>query len=289
MKPIEENEIKKIEKYVNEMVKSKSEVRTRLMTPKEAVDNGALALFGEKYGDEVRVLSMGKEKNKYFSTELCGGTHVKNTSEIGEFKIVNQSAIASGVRRMEALRAEQLINYLKKKKQDSESLSKIISSKIIDLEKEIKKLGEKPVSVDTFPDNEKIKRLNKQLEQINIKLILKDKNKNEIKDSTIKGIKVRYQLVKDFPSKELRSLIDQGKMDLKKGIVVVYTVINNKVGIAVGITSDLTKKYDAVKLVKLGSKIIGGAGGGGRKDFAQAGGNQSNKIEESYQNILEKI
>ena len=289
MKPIEENEIKKIEKYVNEMVKSKSEVRTRLMTPKEAVDNGALALFGEKYGDEVRVLSMGKEKNKYFSTELCGGTHVKNTFEIGEFKIVNQSAIASGVRRVEALRAEQLNNYLKKRKQDSENLNKITSSKIIDLKKEIKKLGEKPVSVEIFPDNEKIKRLNKQLEQINIKLILKDKNKNEIKDNTIKGIQVRYQLVKDFPSKELRSLIDQGKKDLKKGIVVVYSVINNKVGIAVGVTSDLTKKYDAVKLVKLGSKIIGGTGGGGRNDFAQAGGNLPNKIEESYQNILKKI
>ena len=188
MKPINENEIKKIEKYVNDMVKSNSEVKTRLMTPKEAVDNGALALFGEKYGDEVRVLSMGSEKNKYFSTELCGGTHVKNTSEIGDFKIVSQSAIASGVRRVEALRAEQLTNYLKKKKQDSDSLSKIILDKIKNLEKEIKNFGEKPVVVNALPDNEKIKKLNKQLEQINIKMILKDKNKNEIKDKTVKGI-----------------------------------------------------------------------------------------------------
>tara|TARA_Y100000590_G_scaffold8446_2_gene10602 strand:- start:1282 stop:3954 length:2673 start_codon:yes stop_codon:yes gene_type:complete len=289
MKPIEESEVKKIEKYVNEMVKSKSEVRTRLMTPKEAVENGALALFGEKYGDEVRVLSMGKEGKEYFSTELCGGTHVKNTSEIGEFRIINQSAIASGVRRVEALRAEQLNDYLNKKKKESESLDKITSSKIKDLEKQIEKLGEKPDSTNALPDNEKIKKLNKQLEQINIKLILKNKNTNDVKDKIIKGIKVRYQIVKGFPSKELRSLIDQGKKDLKKGIIIVYTVIDKKVGIAVGVTKDLTKKYDAVQLVKLGSKIIGGTGGGGRNDFAQAGGNLPNKIDESYQEILKKI
>ena len=289
IKAIEKNEIKKIEKYVNDMVKSNNEVRTRLMTSKEAVDNGALAIFGEKYGDEVRVLSMGKEKNKYFSTELCGGTHVKNTSEIGEFKIVSQSAISSGVRRVEALRAEQLANYLKKKKQELDSLNKITSNKITGLEKEIRNLGEKPVVVNDLPNNEKIKKLNKQLEQINIKLILKDKNRNEIKDKSIKDLKVRYQLVKDFPSKELRSLIDQGKKDLKKGIVIVYAVVDGKVGMAVGVTNNLVKKYNAVELVKLGSKVIGGTGGGGRNDFAQAGGNLPEKIEKSFQNIIDSI
>ncbi len=289
MKPIDENEIKKIEKYINDMVKSDSEIRTRLMTPKEAIDKGALALFGEKYGDEVRVLSMGKENNKYFSTELCGGTHVKNTSEIGEFKIVSQSAIASGVRRVEALRAEQLTNYLEKKKQDLDNLSKAVSYKIDSLEKEIIKLGDKPIVISDLPDNEKIKKLNKQLEQTNIKLILKDKNKNYIKDKTIKGLNVRYQLVKGFPSKELRSLIDQGKKELKKGIVIVYTIFDNKVGIAVGVTKNLTTKYNAVELVKLGSKVVGGIGGGGRNDFAQAGGSLTKNIEKSFQTIIEKI
>ena len=289
MKSVEENEIKKIEKYVNEMIKSNSEVRTRLMTPKEAVDNGALALFGEKYGDQVRVLSMGNENDKYFSTELCGGTHVKNTSEIGYFKIISQSAIASGVRRVEALRSVQLANYLKKEQQDFDDLHKITSEKIKSLEKEIINLGNKPIDVNILPDNEKIKKLNKQLEQINIQMILKDKGKNEIKDEMVKGIKIRFQLVKGFPSKELRSLIDQGKKDLKKGIIIAYTIIDKKVGIAVGITSDLTKKYNAVELVKLGSKVIGGTGGGGRNDFAQAGGNLADKIEKSYQNIIEKI
>jgi Alanyl-tRNA synthetase len=108
MKPISPEEIEKIESFVNSMVETKSDVKTRLMTPKEAVDNGALALFGEKYGDEVRVLSMGDEKNKYFSTELCGGTHVRNTGDIGKFKIVSQSSIAAGVRRVEALREKTI-------------------------------------------------------------------------------------------------------------------------------------------------------------------------------------
>ena len=271
------------------MVKSNSEVRTRLLTPKEAVDNGALALFGEKYGEEVRVLSMGNDKDKYFSTELCGGTHVKNTSEIGDFKIVSQSAIAAGVRRVEALRSTQLANYLKKKQQASDDLDKITSDKIKSLHEEIKTLGQKPIVMDTLPVNEKIKKLNKQLEQIKIKLILKDKTKNQIKDKIIKGVHVRFQVVKDFPSKELRSLIDRGKKDLKEGIIIAYTIMDNKIGIAVGVTSSLTKKYNAVELVKLGSSVIGGIGGGGRNDFAQAGGKETTKITESFNNIIKSI
>ena len=125
MKPIQNDEIDKIEKFVNNMVSKKSDVKTRLMTPDEAVENGALALFGEKYGDEVRVLSMGDEDGKYFSTELCGGTHVKNTGDIGKFKIVSQSSIAAGVRRIEALRDKQLEDYLKNK----EKLSVLSSEK----------------------------------------------------------------------------------------------------------------------------------------------------------------
>ena len=288
-KPIQEDEVKKIEEYVNRMVKSNSEVRTRLMTPKEAVENGALALFGEKYGEEVRVLSMGNEKDKYFSTELCGGTHVKNTSEIGDFKIVGQSAIAAGVRRVEALRSTQLANYLKEKQQASDDLHKVASDKIRSLQEAIKTFGKEPVSVNEFSSNEKIKKLNKQLEQIKIKLILEDKTKNQIKDKSIKGINVRFQVVKDFPSKELRSLIDQGKKDLKEGIIIAYTIMDKKIGIAVGVTSSLTKKYNAVELVKVGSSVIGGVGGGGRNDFAQAGGKESTKIVESFNNIIKSI
>ena len=289
MKIIEKKEIEKIEKFVNDMVQSKNEVRTRLMTPKEAVNEGALALFGEKYGDEVRVLSMGNEKNKYFSTELCGGTHVRNTSEIGEFKIVNQSAIASGVRRVEALRDEQLSNYLNKIKEKHETITKATQDVIDNLLKNIKALNAKPVDIKDLTPSEQVKKLTKQIDQLNIKIILKDKNKNKIKDISAKGIKIRYQLVIGFPSKELRSLIDQGKKDLGEGIVVAYSVVDNKVGIAVGVTSALTKKYNAVELVKLGSKLIGGTGGGGRPDFAQSGGNQIDFIEKSFEAIKKSI
>ena len=120
-------------------------------------------------------------------------------------------------------------------------------------------------------------------------MILKDKTKNQIKDKIIKGVNVRFQVVKDFPSKELRSLIDQGKKDLKEGIIIAYTIMDNKIGIAVGVTSSLTKKYNAVELVKLGSSVIGGIGGGGRNDFAQAGGKETTKIIESFNNIIKSI
>ena len=138
-------------------------------------------------------------------------------------------------------------------------------------------------------DVEQIKKLSKQLEIINIKNILKDKRKNKINDKVINGINVRYQVLEDYPSKELKTLIDKGKQDLKTGIVIVYTIIENRVGIAIGVTEELSKKYDAVEFVKIGSSVIGGKGGGGRKDFAQAGGADKNKITESFNKIIEKI
>ena len=165
MKPILNEEIDKIEDFVNKMVSKKSDVKTRLMTPDEAVENGALALFGEKYGDEVRVLSMGDEDGKYFSTELCGGTHVKNTGDIGKFKIVSQSSIAAGVRRIEALRDKQLEEYLKNKEKLSNLSAEKDEETIKDLSQQIIKLGGKP-SLEETDQKTLIKNLTKQLETI---------------------------------------------------------------------------------------------------------------------------
>ena len=284
MKPISSEEITKIETFVNEMVQNKSDVKTRIMSPKEAVEEGALALFGEKYGEEVRVLSMGDEKDKYFSTELCGGTHVRNTGDIGKFKIISQSSIAAGVRRVEALRDKQLENYLKnQEKLSNESLEK--NEKIInELSEQIIKLGGKP-NIDQDDQKTLIKNLNKQLETLSNKSILTDTSKNVIKDETINGVKVRFQKVEDLPPKELRKLADDGKKELKDGIVLVFAVKDGKVGVAVGVTESLTSKYDAVAFVKACSEIIGGKGGGGRKDFAQAGGQDPNKIDEAFEKI----
>uniref|UniRef100_UPI00094C1C57 alanine--tRNA ligase n=1 Tax=Pelagibacter ubique TaxID=198252 RepID=UPI00094C1C57 len=284
MKPILNEEIDKIEEFVNTMVSKKSDVKTRLMTPDEAVENGALALFGEKYGDEVRVLSMGDENGKYFSTELCGGTHVKNTGDIGKFKIVSQSSIAAGVRRIEALRDKQLEEYLKNKEKLSNLSAEKDEETIKDLSQQIIKLGGKP-SLEEADQKTLIKNLTKQLEAISVNTILEDKSKNIIKDEEINGIKLRLQKIDGLPPKELRKLVDKGKKDLGEGIVVVFANKDDKVGLAVGVTDKLTSKFDAVQFVKVGSEIIGGKGGGGRKDFAQAGGQDQSKIEEAFEKL----
>ena len=287
-KPISEEEIKKIEFYVNSIIKKKSEVKTRIMTTKEAVENGALALFGEKYGDEVRVLSMGDEEGQFFSTELCGGTHVLNTADIGKFKIISQSSVAAGVRRIEALRHTQLADFLKEK----ENLSNLSVQKneevIKELEKKIIKLGGKP-NLQNDDQVVSIKDLNKQFDQLSVNSILKDKEKNKINNQVINGFKVRFQKIIDLPFKDLRKLIDEGKKEIGEGLVVIYAINDNKVGLAVGVTKTLEGKFDAVKIVRTGSKVIGGKGGGGRADFAQAGGTLSNKIEESFENIKKLI
>ncbi len=250
-KPIKEDEMTKINAVVNAIVDGGSDVQTRIMTPKEAVKMGALALFGEKYGEEVRVVFMGKENNGFFSTELCGGTHVKNTKEVGKFKVISQSSIASGVRRVEALRDEQLERYENSLKQN-QSL--------------------------------KEKSLNQEIENIK-----KDKSKNIIKERQIGKIKIREQLLKDFPPKELRGIIDQGKKEMESGIIICISTFENKVGVAVGVSKDLTSKYDAVNLVKIASETLGGKGGGGRKDFAQAGGVDKDKVEKAFKEISKKI
>ena len=289
MKPILSHEIGKVEKYVNSMIKKKTDVKTRIMTPKEAVDNGALALFGEKYGDEVRVLSMGDDNNSHFSTELCGGTHVENTGDIGNFKIINQSSIAAGVRRVEALRDKQLQNYLKNKDKKSGEAKEKNELAINELVEKIKLLKGKPYLNQEKNQIDIIKDLNKQYEKLLVTSILDDKEKNIIKDILVNKTKVRFQKVHELPFKDLRSLVDKGKKELSNGVIIVYAIKDDKIGLAVGITQELSKKINAVELVKVGSEIIGGKGGGGRADFAQAGGSLIEKIDESFEKIKNLI
>jgi len=288
MKPISEDEIKKVEFHVNSIIKKKTDVKTRIMTPKEAVKNGALALFGEKYGDEVRVLSMGDKEGQFFSTELCGGTHVLNTADIGKFKIISQSSVAAGVRRIEALRETQLENFLK----DKEKLSNLSNQKN---EATIKELASKIIEFGVKPNLQNkdqislIKDLIRQFDQLLVGSILKDKTKNKINDQVINGVKVRFQNILDLPFKDLRKLIDEGKKEIGEGLVIIYAINDNKVGLAVGVTKKLESKFDAVKIVRVGSEIIGGKGGGGRTDFAQAGGTLPDKIQESFESIKKLI
>ena len=286
-KPIEKDEMSKINKIVNDFITGSSDVQTRIMTPKEAVGLGALALFGEKYGDEVRVVFMGKENNGFFSTELCGGTHVKNTKEIGEFKVVSQSSIASGVRRVEALRDKQLKNFEKSLNEEKISMDKNLSSQIKIKKNELNKLNIKLNFNNNFSLLENLKNLNKQLDQAKVKNIIQ--NKNKIIDSKFDSIIFRQQVLTDLPPKELRAIVDQGKKEIKAGIIMACCIHEGKIGVAIGITDKLVDKFDAVKLVKEAAKILGGKGGGGRRDFAQAGGINKNKIEEAFKALSKKI
>ena len=288
-KPIEKEEMIKINNVVNEIIQGSSDVQTRIMTPKEAVSMGALALFGEKYGEEVRVVFIGKENNGFFSTELCGGTHVKNTKEVGKFRVINQSSIASGIRRVEALRDKQLENFEKSLKKDKSLKEKTLKDQLDSIKKELSFLKIKPDYKEDFELSENLKNLTKQLEKIKIQNVIKDKSKNIIKDKKLATFTLRQQVLTDFPPKELRSVIDQGKKDIKQGIVVGISTFKGKVGVAVGVTKELTTKYDAVMLVKTASEVLGGKGGGGRKDFAQAGGSNKESIEKAFKALIKKI
>ena len=288
-KPIAKEEMVQINTVVNEIVDGSTEVQTRIMTPREAIKMGALALFGEKYGEEVRVVFMGKESNGFFSTELCGGTHVKNTKEVGKFKVISQSSIASGVRRVEALRDKQLKDYEELQKQDKSTKEKTIKDQLEKIKKELLSNKIKPDINENKDLAENLKVITKQLEKIKIKNVINDKSKNKINDEKIDNFILRQQILNDFPPKELRSVIDQGKKDIKNGIIISISTFEEKVGVAIGVTNDLVSKYDAVSLVKIASEVLGGKGGGGRKDFAQAGGINKDKIKDAFKAITDKI
>ncbi len=156
------------------------------------------------------------------------------------------------------------------------------------IKKELLKYKAKPNFNEDLKLAENVKNLNKQLAQIQIQNIINDKSKNIIKDKKVGTITLRQQVLTDLPSKELRTIVDREKKDIKQGIVVAFSIFEGKVGVAVGITNELTKKYDAVELVKIASEVLGGKGGGGRKDFAQAGGSNKDKIEGAFQTLSKK-
>ena len=289
-KPITNEEMIKINDCVNKIIEQKSDVQTRLMTPKAAVAEGALALFGEKYGEEVRVLTMGTDGNKAFSIELCGGTHVKNTHEIGRFSVVSQSSVAAGVRRVEALRDTQLAEYLKNRANEKDETNQSKIAQINELEKKIKNLGGNINEIKEEDISARTIVLKKTLEDLEVKNILLDKNKNIIKDINHNKISIRFQRLLDYPVKRIQNFIEEQKKQSIKQIIILYSVNDGKVTVAVGVTNDLINEYDASKLAKEIGVILGGKGGGGKKDFAQAsGGSDASKIESSFEEILKKI
>jgi alanyl-tRNA synthetase len=259
-----------IEGEVNERIRANSAVRTRLLTPDRAVAGGALALFGEKYGEEVRVVAMGgaSDQDRPFSVELCGGTHVRRTGDIGLFKIVDEVAIASGVRRIEALTGATAEAFVAEEERFLRRAAAVLHTSAAELPARI-------ASVD-----EERKRLERELAEARRALASSGPSP---KSSTKRIGEVAFdaRVVDGIPGRELKSLADDLKRRIGSGIVAVVSRAEGKAALVIGVTPDLTRRFDAVELVRLGATALGGKGGGGRADMAQAGGPDAARAEQA--------
>ena len=286
-KPMTQEEIADVEALVNRVIRRNTEVSTRLMTPDDAIAAGALALFGEKYGDEVRVLAMGldeEKENRTYSVELCGGTHVRRLGDIAIFKIVSEGAVASGIRRIEALTGEGARAYL------------------VQQERLLKEAaGALKIAPDDLPSRvvslmEERKRLERELAEAKRKLALGGGASSgaggdaasQIQE--VGGVKLIARKLEGVNPKDLRGLIDGGKKQIGSGVVAFVAISEDGKGaIAVGVTADLTERFNAVELVKAGAAAMGGNGGGGRPDMAQAGGPDAAKADEALDAVRAAI
>jgi alanyl-tRNA synthetase len=259
-----------IEGEVNERIRANSAVRTRLLTPDHAVAEGALALFGEKYGEEVRVVAMGgaSDDDKPFSVELCGGTHVRRTGDIGLFKIVNETAIASGVRRIEALTGAAAEAYFAEEEKVLREAAAALRTRPSDL----------PARIAGFVEQQR--RLERELADTRRALANAGPSRQSA-DRRIGEIAFDGRVVDGVPGRELKSLADDLKRRIGSGVVAVVSRADGKAAIVVGVTPDLTSRFDAVELVRRGAEALGGKGGGGRADMAQAGGPEAASAEQA--------
>jgi alanyl-tRNA synthetase len=264
-KPLQEGEIERVEDIANDMVLQNSPVTTRLMAVDDAIASGARALFGEKYGDEVRVVAMGDSGGNTlgWSVELCGGTHVRHTGDIGLISITNESAVAAGVRRIEALTA-------KAARKHANHLGNIAKSASAEL-----KIGIDEVAQRLAQVMDERRRLERDLSEARKKLALGGSRSADAADGVrvIGKVRLLAREVSGIDLKDLRSLADAGKKEIGSGIVAIVAVTEEgKAGLVVGVTNDLTDRFSAVDLVRKGAEALGGKGGGGRPDLAQAGG-----------------
>jgi alanyl-tRNA synthetase len=238
------------------------------MTPDAAIEAGAMALFGEKYGEEVRVVTMGGrapldeggEELKDFSTELCGGTHVRRTGDIGFLKIVSEGAVGAGLRRIEAVTgaaAEKFVAEQQKIVHDAAAALKAVPQEI----------SQRIVSLI-----EERRKLERELTEARRQAATGSSGSGGAETRSVNGVKLAARLLPDVPAKELKSMVDALKKQLGSGVVALIATADGKASVVVGVTDDLTARLSAVDLVKAGSLALGGQGGGGRPDMAQAGG-----------------
>jgi len=276
-KPLTAADIAAIEAEVNARIRDNGEVRTRLLTPERAVAEGALALFGEKYGEEVRVVAMGAADDpaRPYSVELCGGTHARRTGDIGLFKITGESAIASGVRRIEALTGAAAEAHLASEEELLRQAAAALRTSPAELPARLARLME---------DN---RRLERELAEARRALAMAGPGGAQgagdqaaaPRTKRIGGVAYDGRLVEGVPGRELRTLADDLKRRIGSGIVAIVSRVDGKAAVVVGVTQDLTDRFDAVELVRVGAEVLGGKGGGGRADMAQAGGPEAGHAE----------
>jgi alanyl-tRNA synthetase len=241
------------------------------MSPDDAVAAGALALFGEKYGDEVRVLSMGREAERDYSVELCGGTHVHALGDIGLMAIVSESAVASGVRRIEALTGEAARLWFT----DRDAKLKAIAATL--------KASPEEAADRVAILVEERKKLERELTEAKKALALAGDGSGAkaAETETIGDVAFAGQVIQGLHPKELRGLVDQAKKQLSSGVSALVAVNDGRATVAVGVTDDLTERFSAVDLVQAGVAAVGGKGGGGRPDMAQGGGPDGAKADDA--------
>ena len=270
-----------IEDIVNHHIQMNSPVDTRIMTPEMAIAEGAMALFGEKYGDEVRVVTMGGEDVSHnksaWSVELCGGTHVNRTGDIGSFKIISESAVAGGVRRIEAVSQNAARRWFSERETILDKTATLLKSKI-----------------ELVPDRvanlliEK-KKLEAEITQLRQKIATggfsaENRDSEKIGNTTFIG-----RIVEDTPAKELKPLADQLRLNATKTVICLAAIQNDKISIVVALTPDCEGEHDAVGLVRIAADAIGGTGGGGRFDMAQAGGNKPENANAALESVRQAL
>ena len=273
-KALAPEEIAAVEAQVNAEIRHNEAVNTRLMSPDEAIAAGAMALFGEKYGEEVRVLSMGRGdwqgSGKNYSVELCGGTHVRATGDIGLFRIVSESAVSSGVRRIEALTGEAARQWVVGREEALKSIAASLKTAPEDVE------GRVAVLLDER------RRLERELAEAKKLLALGGGGgAAPSADEQIAGVRFSGQVLHGMEAKELRGLLDEAKKRLGSGVAAIAAVNDGRATFAVAVTDDLTGRFNAVDLVRAGVEALGGKGGGGRPDMAQGGGPDGAKADEA--------
>ncbi len=273
-----------VERDVNEQIRINTNVRTGQMTPEEAVEQGALALFGEKYGDEVRVVSMGAgDGGESYSTELCGGTHVRQTGDIGAFTVISESAVAAGVRRIEALTGAAALAHFHAQDGHLRAASDLLKTTPSDLPERIAALLEER------------KQLQRDLSQARQAMALGTLDGGgSAKDGDggarqVGGVNFSGRRLDGVPAKELRAMVDAAKQKLGSGIVAFVAVNEGKAALTIGVTDDLTDRFSAVDLVRVGAAALGGKGGGGRPDMAQAGGPDGKDADSALSAIADAI